>query len=65
MKVRDVDFMASKEDVVEAFQKIASEGNSVECKVLGTGLLGMQVAVVACSEQLAWKVIVQGRIKID
>ena len=48
-EIKDFDPRATKEDVIEAFQRSAAEGDSIDCKVLRPGLLGMQVAVVACS----------------
>lgn len=56
--------MASREDVLNAFKKITTKGDCIECKVLRTGLLSMQVPVVACSAQLARKVADQSKIKI-
>ena len=47
VEISDVDPWRLKKDVLDAFRKVAAEGDCVECKVLRTGLLGMQVAVVS------------------
>ena len=54
-----MDSMASKEDVLDAFRKVAAEGDCIGCRILRMGLLGMQVAMGACSAQLARKIAAQ------
>lgn len=64
VKIKDVDLMATNEDVIEVFQRNATEGDSIDCNVPRSELLGMQVAADACSVQLARKVVAQRKIKI-
>lgn len=64
VEIRNVDPMASREDVLNAFRKIATKGDCIECKVLRTGLLSMQVPVVACSAQRRVKLQTRAKLKL-